>query len=134
VRCEAATLEARAAALPIGQTPAQSAKASRDPAAIVPWVAGGALALLLAGVGLPRLLREITVRREARAIVGGKTATEIRAAIDARVNPALMNEASDRGDAYRTLRSMLDAAERERDIAVDGEQEIARRVREMLRV
>ncbi len=133
VRCEAATLEARAAALPVGQTPAQSAKATREPADVVPWVAGGALALLLAGVGLPRLLREMAVRREANAIVGGKTATEIRAAIDARVNPALMNEASDRGDAYRALRSMLDAAERERDIAVDGEEEIARRVRELLR-
>jgi hypothetical protein len=43
-----------------------------------------------------------------------------------------VREQSDRGDAYRALRSLLDAAERDRDIAVDAEDEIARRVREVL--
>ena len=35
-------------------------------------------------------------------------------------------EASDRGDAWRALRSLLDAAERERDIAVGAEEEMMR--------
>jgi hypothetical protein len=44
-----------------------------------------------------------------------------------------LNEASDRGDAWRALRSLLDAAERERDVAVDAGDELSRRVRDVLR-
>ncbi|HEX7809939.1 MAG TPA: hypothetical protein VF608_14480, partial [Thermoanaerobaculia bacterium] len=47
-----------------------------------------------------------------------------------RIDP---REASDRGDALRALLSILDAKERERDIAVDAEREIRRRVRDLLR-
>lgn len=134
LRCEAATLEAQAAARPVGQAPEKSAGTTRLPSQSLPWIAGGAFALLLVGLGLPRLMRTISVRREVRQIVEGKSAAEIRSAVDARVSPALLKEASDRGDAYRALRSMLDAAERERDIAVDAEEEIARRVRELISI
>ncbi len=133
LRCEAETLEALAAPLPGAQAPAQSARSARDPMQALPWVAGGALAVLLGGLGVPRLMREVKVRRDTRELVEGRTAAEIRAAVEARVNPALVSEASDRGDAYRALRSMLEAAERERDIAVDAEAEIVRRVKELLR-
>ena len=50
---------------------------------------------------------------------------------EARV-PIDLREASERGDAMRALRSLLDAAERDRDIAIDSEREIERRVREVL--
>jgi hypothetical protein len=43
-----------------------------------------------------------------------------------------VRESSDRGDAWRALLSILDAAERERDIAEGAEKEIARRVAEVL--
>jgi hypothetical protein len=60
---------------------------------------------------------------------------DIRARVDAKlgVDPAvLLAERSDRGDAYRSLRSLLDAMERDRDIGVDTKKEIARRVREVI--
>jgi hypothetical protein len=81
---------------------------------------------------LPRLRRELAVRRGAKEIVRDATPAEIRTRIEQRVHVDL-REASDRGDAYRALRSLLDAAERERDIAVGAEEEIERRVREVLR-
>jgi BatD DUF11 like domain len=132
LRCEAATIEARAVAVPVADTP-RANEAPRDPRRFLPWALGGAAVLLFFGLLFPRLRRELAVRRNVRDIVEGKTPAEIRAAVDARVDPKLIGEQSDRGDAYRALRSMLDAAERERDIAIDAEAEIARRVRELLR-
>lgn len=133
LRCEAATIEARAIAPPVEEK-AQTAAAKRDPWRALPWAVGGAAVLLFAGLAVPRARREMALRRESRELVEGKAPAEIRAAVDARVGAALLSEASDRGDAYRALRSLLDAAERERDIAVDAEEEIARRVRELLRI
>jgi hypothetical protein len=131
LRCEAATLEARAMDMPVSEQRAAARRARRR---FWPWVGGGGLALLALALAVPRARRELALRNDVREIVEGKSASEIRAAIEARVNPRLIHEASDRGDAYRALRSMLDAAERERDIAVDAEEEIARRVRELLRI
>lgn len=133
LRCEAATIEALASALPAG-TSSPDRAAPRDRRRTWPWLGGGTVALLAALMIVPRARRAIEIRREARELVEGKSPVEIRAAIEARVNPRLMSESSDRGDAYRALRSMLDAAERERDIAVDAEEEIERRVRELLRI
>ena len=134
LRCEAATIEAVAATVRGGPPSAQTTGSVRDPMRALPWVGGGMLAMLLAGLGVPRLLRGMKIRRDAHELVEGRTAAEIRMAIDARVSPELMNESTDRGDAYRALRSLLDAAERERDIAVDAESEIVRRVRELLSI
>lgn len=133
LRCEAATIEARAIAPPVEEK-AQTAATTRDPRRALPWAVGGVAVLLFAGFAVPRARREVELRRKTRELVDGKTPAEIRAAVDERVGAALMSEASDRGDAYRALRSLLDAAERERDIAIDAEEEIARRVRELLRI
>ena len=43
---------------------------------------------------------------------------------------ALLREDSERGDAYRSLRSLLDALERDRIVA--GEREVAQRVRDLV--
>lgn len=91
-----------------------------------------ALALLLALFVVPKVRREIAVRKEVKDIV---RSDDVRARVDARlgVEPArLLAERSDRGDAYRSLRSLLDAIERDRDIGVDAKKEIARRVREVI--
>jgi len=96
-----------------------------------PWIAG-ALAFVLAVLfALPRLRHELQLRREVRAIVRDASPAEIRARSESRV-PIDLREASERGDAMRALRSLLDAAERDRDIAVDSEREIERRVRAVL--
>lgn len=99
------------------------------------WI-GGALALALIGaMMLPRLRTRMHLRRDVREIVGDGTPAGIRARIERRVRTdpsALLVERSDRGDAWRALRSILDAAERDRDIAVDAGEEIERRVRDVL--
>jgi hypothetical protein len=97
-----------------------------------PWIAGGAALLLALLLAIPRVLRMRAVGREARAIVHNATPAEIRARMEGRVAIDL-REASDRGDAWRALRSILDAAEKERDIAVNADREIERRVRDVLR-
>lgn len=132
LRCAASYFAASAArASEVVATPAAAEPVRTAP--VWPYVSAG---LLLAGTALfawPRLQRELAVRRMAREIVTDATPAEIRARIEERVKFDIA-EASDRGDALRALRSLLDAAERERDIAVDAEEEIERRVREVLRV
>ena len=96
------------------------------------WLAGGAALLLAASIAIPRVRRELALRREARRIVHDATPAEIRTRMEQRVMIPL-DEASDRGDAWRALRSLLDAAEKERDIAANAEDELVRRVREVLR-
>ena len=135
LRCEASTLEALAIAAPVaesGGAPAAAAKQKR--ARLLPWIGAAAILLLLLAFVMPRIRAELRLRREVRALVEDKTPAEIRAAVEARVDPRVLHQSSDRGDAYRALRSMLDAAERERDIAIDAEEEIARRVRELLKL
>jgi hypothetical protein len=128
LRCSGSFINAVIAAAPTGARPPAAPPAPRP---LWPFAAG---ALLLAGVALllPRLHRELALRRLVHQIVDGATPAEIRARVEERV-PVNLHEQSDRGDAWRALRSLLDAAERERDIAVDSEREVARRVREVLR-
>jgi len=131
LRCEAATLwnavvstaEREASRLhPGGETP--PAQPARTPAFL-------ALALLVV-IAIPFVRRELALRREVREIV---RSGDVRAAIEARlgINPAvLLQERSERGDAYRALRSLLDA--RDRDLGVDVRKELARRVRDVLTI
>ena len=135
LQCPAATLWSMSARSPVAVSdrgaPPPAETSSRH---VMPWLAGSTLALLFGLVAFPRLRRELAVRREARSLAGAPP-SEIRARVDERVGnaAALLTERSDRGDAYRALRSLLDAAERDRDIAVDAEEEIARRIAEVLR-
>jgi len=128
LRCEAARIDATTTAPPPNAPPPP---AERTPVSRWPWVIAAAL---VAGLTLmiPRLLRAYILRRDVRAILRDATPAEIRARMETRVHID-PREASDRGDAWRALRSLLDAAERERDIAIGAEKEIARRVRDVLR-
>ncbi len=95
-----------------------------------PWIAG-AFVLAIA-IFAPRVRRELALRHAVREVLHDATPAEIRARMQERVSIDL-REASDRGDAWRALLSLLDAVERERDIAVGAEGEIARRVGEVLK-
>jgi len=133
LRCEQQTLWSAAVTAGSGvarASGAPEAEARRRRAPLLP--AFGALTLLVALIAFPRARRELALRREVREII---QSGEIRARVDARlgVDPAvLLAERSDRGDAYRALRSLLDAMERDRDVGVDAKKEITRRVREVL--
>jgi hypothetical protein len=130
LRCAASVLDVVAASVPQASPAPPTAKKTRD----IPWrwLAGVAAMLVTLLLAIPRILRERRIRREALDIVREATPAEIRARMESRVTFDL-REASDRGDAWRALRSLLDATEKERDIAVGGEGEIVSRVRELLR-
>jgi hypothetical protein len=101
-----------------------------------PAVSGVLLLAVVVGIGAPRVRRELARRRLAKDIMRDATPAEIVVRMEAHLPadaPALMAEHSDRGDAWRALRSLLDAAERDRDIAVGSDREIARRIRDVLR-
>jgi hypothetical protein len=137
LRCNASVLVAQAVPA-VPDKPSHGGAASAQPARVRwPLVAGVLLVLVALIETLPRARRAIALRRQVRDIVEGRGAAEIRQRVDEHLGVApavLLNEPSDRGDAYRALRSLLEAAERDRDIAVDAEDEIARRVREVLTI
>ena len=135
LRCEATTLAVRAAS-PNEPPPALVRHRRpidlRTSGAIA---AAGVLALSLIGLAVLRAQRSRKIRGEVRALIKG-TPPETRTAVDdylARRGIApteLLREPSERGDAYRSLRSLLDALERDRLVA--GEREIAQRVRDLV--
>lgn len=130
LRCASTILQVVATPPPEAAAPPPAEAPRRVPWT---WALSGAALLLALLVALPRVWRELALRREARAIVRDATPAEIRARMEQRVSIPI-GEASDRGDAWRSLRSLLDAAERERDIAVGAEEEMMQRVREVLRL
>jgi hypothetical protein len=100
----------------------------------LPLIGVAAILLVALAMAAPRLQRALAVRRGVRALARG-TPEETRAAVDEwlagrGLDPAaLLAETSDRGDAYRALRSLLDGAGR---IDFD-DRELRDRLREVLR-
>jgi len=98
------------------------------------WIGGALLLFLLVMLSIPRLRRAMHLRRRVRALARGKTPLEVREAVEAMLiargvlPSALLIEASERGDAFRALRSLIDAADR-LDVTP---REIEDRVRELL--
>ena len=131
LRCEGTTLAVRAAS-PEEPPPLQVARKKSWNA----WpfaIAVAAIAVI--GVAWMRWLRGRDIRARVRGLVR-PTPVETRAAVDeylaARgIEPStLLREPTERGDAYRSLRSLLDALERDRLVA--GPREIAQRVRDLV--
>jgi hypothetical protein len=138
LRCEGSVLDVSAVAPPIEPPPAtQTARTVRSLRPYLPWLLGAAPLLLLITLSIPRLQRVSRVRREVRALTGGRAPREVLEAVHVLLASrgiaplALMNESSERGDAYRALRSLVDAADRRLEIE---RSEIADRVRELIRV
>ena len=97
-----------------------------------------ALVVLVASVALFRARRN-TARR-ASALVGGRSPAEVRAAVHElltkrEVDPdQLLRESSERGDAYRAVRSLTDAIETDRIDETSGREMLQERVGELLEV
>jgi len=135
LRCDAATLAVVAASA--NEPPPALVKRRKplDVRAIGTIAAAALLVVSLAGLTLLRVRRSRHIRGEVKALVR-PTPPETRTAVDEYlaqrgIAPSeLMREASERGDAYRSLRSLLDALERDRLVA--GEREIAQRVRDLV--
>ncbi|MEA2329020.1 MAG: hypothetical protein QOE68_3979 [Thermoanaerobaculia bacterium] len=101
----------------------------------LPFIGVAAAILILLAIAWPRIVRERAIRRDTRALVR-ETPAETRIAVDEWLSTrgiepaAILRETSDRGDAYRALRSLLDAAERDRLIAEPDD--IRGRVRDLV--
>lgn len=129
LRCGLAYVNALTSQPPEVQTPAAAAPPVRPR---WPWLAGGMALLLALLMAVPRLRRELALRREVRALLRDATPAQIRTRLEERVKID-MHESSDRGDAWRALLSLLAAMERDRDVGVDVKREVARRVADVLR-
>jgi hypothetical protein len=114
-----------------GSSPIEAARQS------LPLIGVAAAILVLLAIAWPRIARARAIRRDTHVIVR-ETPSETRIAVDewlsARgVNPIdILRETSDRGDAYRALRSLLDAAERDRLIAEPDD--VRGRVRDLVAI
>jgi hypothetical protein len=114
---------------PSGNSPAEAARQS------LPFIGIAAAILVLLAIAWPRIARTRAIRRHTRALVR-ETPSETRLAVDEwlssrGIDPiAMIRETSDRGEAYRALRSLLDAAERDRLVAEP--EEIRGRVRDVI--
>jgi hypothetical protein len=126
-RCAASTLEVQEASSGGARAPSPARAAEGGGARrIWPWLA----AIIAIVISIKPIRRSIEVRRKVRSIMrSGNILEAVHQLIDPNV---VANEASDRGDAYRALRSLLDAVERDRVLEADAEVEIERRVRDLV--
>ena len=138
LRCEQRALIVQAADVAMMQPHAPSTSADAGVEAArrsVPFIGIAAALLVVLALVWPRLMRTRQVRRDTRALLR-ETPAATRSAVDDWLSlrdaePAgLLRETSDRGDAYRALRSLLDAAEHERLVAEP--EEIRARVRDVV--
>ena len=129
LRCSAQTFDAATAAAPADDAPGVAHQIDRR--TWLPWVLGATILVLFAMLVLPRARRAFALRRGVAQLVRDRTPAEIREAVDARFRN-LRDEPSPRGDAYRALRALLVAAERDRVVADESGVEIERRIRDLL--
>jgi hypothetical protein len=125
---DASVMQPRAP-LPSGNAPIEAARQS------LPFIGVAAAILVLLSIAWPRIARVRAMRSATRALVR-ETPAETRAAVDEWLSArgvdliAILRETSDRGDAYRALRSLLEAAERDRLIAEP--EDVRGRVRDLV--
>jgi hypothetical protein len=125
LRCEQRALMVQAADANAGRPRVPTSSSDKRVEAMrrsLPVLGIAAALLALLGIAWPRLARGVRIRRDTNALVRD-TPAETRIAVDEWLiareidASALLHETSERGDAYRALRSLLDAAERDRLVA-----------------
>lgn len=137
LRCEASTLMVRAAAPSEPPPKLSSVRPRIGRRALAGWVGAAAALLLVLLFGWSAMRHRRRVRGVVRTLIR-PTPAETRQAVDNYLLArgidlaVLLHEASDRGDSYRALRSLLDALEHERVDA--GDEEIAERVRDVVAI
>ena len=134
MRCAAVTLNVSTAQPDESTVPRSSGRTSPSFWPIAAGIAALGIAVIVAKI----VRRQATLSRTVRGIVGDSTPATVREAVNLRlaesgISPAaLLRESTDRGDAYRSLQSLLDGLETERIHVEDPAGEIRRRVRELL--
>jgi hypothetical protein len=135
LRCGGASLEVSASNAPEKPNTAPAPLHEDAPRNnTVPLVA--AIGSLIVVIAAARARRAMKLRREVREIVSDRAHVRdsIHAMLAARniAAAAIEKESSDRGDAYRALRSLLDALDRDRALDVDTDRELEARVRDLV--
>jgi hypothetical protein len=130
LRCAASALDVTAAA-------AASTGAGTEPAAAQSpswrWLAVAAASLLVTALTARSAIRRIRMTRRVKRITHSATPAEIRARLEQEVDATrLPHDPGPAGDAWRSLMSLLDAAERGRAMGEDADREIRARVRDLL--
>jgi len=106
----------------------------------VPWLLGAALAAIVILVSIAIVRRRKRIAGRAGALVADRSPAEVRAAVHEilakrEVDPdQLLRESSERGDAYRAVRSLTDAIETDRIDETTGRAMLEERVGELLEV
>ena len=132
LRCAARTLTV-SSAVPEPPPPALGEPVRFRPIAqlrqAAPWIGGVVLLVIVAAVARPAIARERQRKRE-----GKRAAADVEAWLAGRgIDPAfLATETSDRGDAYRALRSIRDAVEHDRIHASEAKEEIEQRIADLV--
>lgn len=137
LRCEAQSLFVTGSPAPAtSEAPAAAATAPPAWRTWLPVTAGIACAAIVLAMTAVLWRRQRALHRMARLLATQPSMTQIREAVDAHLagqglDPvALLRDGSERGDAYRALRSLLDALERDR-FAADA-RDVERRIRDLL--
>ncbi|HEX6177347.1 MAG TPA: BatD family protein [Thermoanaerobaculia bacterium] len=140
LQCGASTLEVTAAERPPLAPPAASAnqRAASSFWLRAPYMIATAIAIVFFVFVFPWWRRRSRLDRTIRAMIAGGDPAIVRenvhASLEERgIDPAsLLRDGTERGDAYRALRSLLDALERGRIDVSDPNREMRRRIRELL--
>jgi len=135
LRCAATTLAVQQTA----QRPRAGAKAAKpvarewDLRLLLQWLGLISLWVLAFATAGPRLKRWAQNRREVRAITsGGEAALHAFLAGRKIDETTLANEVSDRGDAYRALRSLIEAIDRDRISPEEAAADLEQRARDLV--
>jgi hypothetical protein len=140
LQCEATALAVTAAERPRLAPPAASARGSARSALWLraPYLIAAAIAAVFFIFVFPWWRRRSRLDRTIRGMIGEGDPAIVRENVhtsleERGIDPAsLLGEGSERGDAYRALRSLLDALERGRIDVPDPNREMRRRIRELL--
>ncbi len=138
LRCEASTLTVATVdrSQSVAQPAAAPSRVTSNVRRVLLIAIAAALAVLIASAMARIIARRRSVSLRIRELVCDRSPSQIRDAVHQRLGEngidvaSLMRESSDRGDAYRALRSLLDALEHDRMNAAGAE--LRRRVRELL--
>ena len=138
LQCRATTLTVDAAKRPLLERPPPAAGSPASKTLYLPYAIAAAFAVAFFVLVFPwwrrRTRLDRTIRRMMTPADPAVVRENVHASLEERgIDPsALLREGTDRGDAYRALRSLLDALERDRIDLDDAGREIHRRIRELL--
>ena len=139
LQCGAATINVQTA-VPVVDSQASPAATPLSPRNPGRWLLAAAIVAIVIITTFALLGRRRSVAGRADAIVAGRSPAEVRAAVNElltkrEVDPdQLLRESSERGDAYRAVRSIADAIESDRIDENSGRALLQERVGELLEV